>query len=424
MQIARPAVWVSFAIAVTTAARFLYSLQVDPLSAPDASSYHQAGMAIAARGPFAGDIPGVPYWPIGYPALVGAAYAVFGVGTPMIGIVQGLLLGAAAWSLYVGTRKTVGETTASLAAIMLTANPALSAASGRLMYETLLAALLTFGFALFLRNPRKPMAACLVVGLASVVQPKALLVGIGCLVWLFGTRRPQILALCLAALLVAPLPVVILNNVNYGVWIISANLGTTMRTGFNDHADGTYSSFGPGLTEGCDTSGDLFVRDRALVRCSVEWIAENPGHLPKLEAMKAVAFWSPFVGPFTMRGTWYSDLDFRSLYPAWITESDPFEKIDVVATNLWMAASLGLIAVGAVALGRRHRLVVLTCLWTIAAFLIMSLLTIGDARYRLPAAPFYHLLQASGLLVVIQWLGSRSPTLRERFPHLRNVLDT
>lgn len=380
---------VLIALAVlSTVARIAYSFHVDPLSGPDSMTYWDAAETIRAHGIFYDQIPGIPYWPLGYPAVV----ALF--GTTGTVILQAALVGVTGWLIYLVARP-LGEGSGFVAGVLVTLNPALSAASARLMYEPLLAFLLVA--AIVTRD--RPYVATSFIGLASVIQPKCLLVGVAFLIWLAWQHRKGLL-LAIATLLALPAALLVLNLVNYGAVGLSANLGATMVIGFNDHADGTYNSLGPTTVKDCDLSGESFARDKALVKCSIGWALSHPTRLPKLEAMKAVAFFSPYVGPTTARSTWYSELDWRNVYPAWITEDETFKSVDEVASNIWIVLLVGLLVAGAVMAYRESPSFAVLLLVPVVAFLLVHLTTIGDARFRLPVIPFTIIFQAVALVRV------------------------
>lgn len=400
------------AVAAGTVVRlgWVLTADIDPLSGPDSDTYHQAAIAITRLGPFSAEIPAVPYWPVGYPAFVAAAYQAFGVGSPVVGVLQALAVTVAAGAVL-SMQRHFGSA-ALVAAVLLSVNTALIGASALLMYEPLLAGLLAgAGVLLVGRHPSRCAVAFAMVGVASVIQPKCLIAGVLWLVWAARGSSRRAIGAWAVVFLLAPMTVLVMNHSAFGAWALSANLGPTMRIGFNDEADGTYNTYSDETRRGCEQPPDLFEQDRALVACALRWAVANPTRLPYLTAMKVTTFWSPFTGPFTLRSTWGTRIDIRTEYPAYLTDNETFEAVDLVWSNIFVFGSIVLTVTGLAIQLRRNR--DLAILWGIpvVAFLVVTLGTIGDARFRLPVAGFYLVAQAHALVALGRLLVRSSPTL-------------
>lgn len=111
------------------------------------------------------------HYPVGYPALVGAGYAVFGAH-PVVAMLLNALLGAAAavatWALV----RAVGPRAALLAGLAVALHPALVPYTPALMTEAPTAALLVIAGACATRGWR--VATGLVLGAAVLVRPQSL----------------------------------------------------------------------------------------------------------------------------------------------------------------------------------------------------------------------------------------------------------
>lgn len=403
-------------IVVATIARIAWALDpdIDPLSGPDSDTYHQAAIAITRLGPFSKEIPAVPYWPVGYPAFVAFLYEAFSVGTRAVGVVQALSVGVAALAVL-SLHRVIGLAVAGTAAVLLSLNTALFDASGLLMYEPLLGALLAVAAALLVeRRLVRSTIALGLVGVASVIQPKCLLVGLAFLAWHAWRAPKKATAICVIAFVTMPAVVSVANVGNFGSPSLSANLGATMRIGFNDEADGTYNIYSDETRRGCEEHPDLFDNDRSLTGCALSWAVRHPGRLPHLTTMKAVTFWSPFTGPYTSRGTWDMRIDLRSMYPAFWTDNETFELVDEILGNGFVVVAMVLTIVGSVGLFRRNHEVALLLTAPLVLFFLVTLGTIGDPRFRLPVAPFYVVAQAQALAMLGAALVRLSPTLRAR----------
>jgi hypothetical protein len=401
-------------IGVTTLLRVAYALSgIDPLSGPDSQTYHDAAVAITHYGPLSNQIPAVPYWPVGYPAFVGFLYDLFGIGTRAVGVIQALAVGVAALAVL-STRRHFGLAVSGTAAVLVSVNTALFGASASLMYEPLLTAFLAVAAVLILdRVPLKTVGAFALLGIATVIQPKCLLVALAFLGWVAWRNRKDA-AFSLVAFLTLPLVVSVSNLQNFGSPSLSANLGPTMRVGFTDRANGTYNGYYEETREGCREHADMFANDRSLVGCALGWAVRHPERLPKLEAMKAMAFWSPMSGVLAERGTWRNPIAVQYRYPQEVKDTPTYQALELGVSHAFVFVSMILSVVGGVVIWRRNR--GLAFVWTIpvVVFFLVTLGTIGDPRFRLPVAPFYLLLEAQALAVVVPYLARLSPTLRSR----------
>ena len=155
------------------------------------------------------------HYPVGYPALLGGLYAVFGA-SPLVAMIANAVLGAfATFAIYVLARRATTEARATTAAFVFALHPALLAYVPALMTEGVTACLLTIAAALAssARESRRPwawaVAAGLVMGMATLVRPQSLLLAplLGALA-IAGAwwRRASFAALVLATALACCLP--------------------------------------------------------------------------------------------------------------------------------------------------------------------------------------------------------------------------
>jgi 4-amino-4-deoxy-L-arabinose transferase-like glycosyltransferase len=413
---------------------------IDPLAGPDTGSYLAAARGLADRGLLADHVPNLPYWPAGYPAFLAAIFAAVGEAPRAVAALQVLLLGVATWCLFTLVRRELGGAVAVVAVVLTGISPALLAASNELMYETVLASALVIAFDLVSRARRAPgrrggalaAAGAFVLGLAATMQPKALVVVLVLLAWACVGPRDALatrartawvaLAVVLAAA-VGPLALIARSAAATDHAALSANLGATARIGLNDRASGGYR-YDVSVLRGCGlparlvsrdrvafSDADLFAFDRTLTRCSASWAADHPLHALRLAAVKALYFWSPMVGPLPRdrEASWAQPFDLRRALPPALRHAGAFATANRVLGNLWTLLVVGLVLAGA-AVGVRgeHRRATLLLAAPVALFLAVSMVTIGDARFRLPVTPFYTVLQALAVVALLHRLAGRT----------------
>jgi hypothetical protein len=382
-------------ILVATLGRLLCALTIiNPMGGSDARTYRDAAQVFAAEGLFA-DAPRIPYWPAGYPTLIAQIYRVFGLEANWaVQVFQIVLLAVASWCAYRLISGVFDRATGVLSAVLLAMHPALLAASSSIMYESSLASLLTIAVYLLwvaAESPRGGLhhvaASGLLLALAGALQPKVMLAAVlvgGWLLW--RLRRATAFAVLVIVASLGPLALAAQTRITDEHFAVSANLGVTMGIGFNDDATGGYLH--SVAQPPCGEHEDMFARDRALVRCSIRWAMGHPLRIPALTARKAMFYWSPMAGPLSARGTWYHSFRYQRLLPGSVEQTPAFQTFDEVTGNLWTIVTVMMVGTG-IWLGvrdRRTRSGTTLLLLPVVAFLLVSLGTIGDARFRLPTS--------------------------------------
>ncbi len=392
-------------IGVATVVRLLYAVLVnDPASGPDAPTYDGAARVFAANGPFV-DAPGIPYWPAGYALLLTPVYAAAGDSARVAMALQVALLGVGSWFAWTLTRRELGRLVAMITLIALSASPALAASSSELMYEVPLligtvigADLLSRSSAALSRRAGRRFAAAggLVLGLSATMQPKLLVAAAGLIVLSALRARSAALIVCgCLTLAIGPIALAARTHAADGHFALSANLGTTMLLGLEDQRPECSLPVG----------ADQFQADRARTRCAVEYLVRHPGDAAAAARTNAAAFWAPFANHTSYTGTWFHALSPQRLLPARVRESSAYHSFDDISRALWELAVVALVLAGFV-LGLRDpgkRWGTTFVALPTVAFFAVSLVTRGDARFRLPVAPSYVALQAIAVTVAVGW---------------------
>jgi len=367
------------------------------------------------------------YWPAGYPILM-LFLSILGKSWVLttLSIVQSLVFSYAVYFFAKQLYQTRLKKFAYLTLLLILFNPTLSLSSIAVGYESLTASglLLCVGLVIksFIERDNKKFVKYLIVssaifGLLSFVQPRLLLTGILInLVWIIVWREIKagalMIALSLAITLFFPATLIYRNNQAIGINSISTNLGVTMNVGAGDKATGGYMKEGYGVE--CDLYGTSAQQDNQRVRCVLNWYLSNPIKAVELFYSKSVYFWSPWYGPVangTMaRNPWLTINPLKDI----ATTQDGFNLVyggfGKVISWLWLLGGLALILYGYITLWHQNsleRFIGNLAMVAVATNWLITLLTIGDHRFRIPIMGLSLFLQAVGLNTLLK--GGKAP---------------
>ena len=357
------------------------------------------------------------YWPAGYPlfilllSLLGKSWVL-----TTLSIVQSLLFSYAAYLFASQLYKTRIQKFSYVILLFILLNPTLSLSSIVIGYESITASGLIIIMALIVKSfnekNEKKFLRYLVVnstisGLLVFLQPRLIL---SCILIIFiwiitwkGLKASALLMIfSLAITLIFPATLIYRNNKSVGLNSISTNLGITMNIGAGDKATGGYMQEGFGVP--CELSGTSVEQDNQRVKCVLDWYTQNPTKAIKLFYNKSVYFWSPWFGPIangTMaRNPWLKISPLQSI------ASNP-EGADLIlgpfgklVSWVWLIGGLALIIYGYLALWRQNsleRFLGNLAIIAIGTNWLVSLISIGDHRFRIPIMGISLFLQAIGL---------------------------
>ena len=380
------------------------------------------------------------YWPAGYPIFI-FILAMFGKTWVLttLAIVQSLVFSYASYFFAIQLHKTRIKKYAFVVFLLLLINPTLSLSSLSIGYESLSASGLLMITAIIIKdlidkdNNRFLILLIInstIVGFISFLQPRLIIAGLAMnLIWLIFRFKTKLIifyfAVSMLLSFVLPSTLVYRNYQAVGLSTISTNLGITMNIGAGDKANGGYMQKDYGVP--CELSGSRADQDKQRVECVLEWYLSNPSKALKLFYNKTLYFWSPwfnngFLGDVyigTMaRNPW---LDISPLTSISSTEEGAnlvYGTFGKFISWLWMLGGLILIFYGYKILWKLksiERLLGNVAMSAIGTNWLISLISIGDHRFRLPIMGLSLFLQAVGLKTLLRGGKSAmvdSPALR------------
>jgi hypothetical protein len=368
------------------------------------------------------------YWPAGYPLFI-LFLSLIGKGFVLttLAVAQSVIYSFSAYFFAVQLAKTRLKKFAYLAFFMILFNPTLSLSSIAVGYESPAAAgyLIVAGLIIkdFVQKDDKKLLPYVTIssaifGFLTFMQPRLIVSGILInLLWIL-IRKPWksvslLIIVSLVVTLFFPATLIFRNSKATGQNSISSNLGVTMNIGAGDKAKGGYATKDIGVS--CLQSGTQSEQDNQLVRCVLDWYLANPTKAIKLFYNKSLYFWSPWYGPVangTMaRNPWLKINPIRD-----ITENSPdgsklvFGGVGKFISWAWLFGGTLLVIYGFIVLWRSRALE--RVIGSVAGIAIVSswlitLLSIGDHRFRLPIMGMSLFLQAVGIRTLFK--GGKPP---------------
>jgi hypothetical protein len=362
------------------------------------------------------------YWPAGYPILI-FFLAIFGKTWVLttLAIVQSLVFSFASYFFAVQLCKTRLKKYVVVVFLLLLINPTLSLSSLSIGYESLCASGLLIILALITKdlvqkdNSRFLLSIVInstIVGFISFLQPRLLISGLLMnFIWLiFRFKTKSFIFYFAASLLlsiVLPSTLVYRNYQAVGLSTISTNLGTTMNIGAGDKANGGYMQKDYGVP--CELSGSSADQDKQRVECVLKWYLSNPSKALNLFYNKTLYFWSPwfnngflgdvFIGTMA-RNPWLDISPATSISSTEEGANLVYGSFGKFISWLWMLGGFILILYGYKILWKLkslERLMGNIAMSAIGTNWLISLISIGDHRFRIPIMGLSLFLQAIGL---------------------------
>jgi hypothetical protein len=213
------------------------------------------------------------------------------------------------------------------------------------------------------------------------------------------------LIFCLS-LAVFPSSLVLRNNIANGINVLSTNLGVTMNIGAGNDATGAYRGTWKGVP--CTySSSDKIKSDNELVKCVLTWYLQNPIKSAKLFWNKTQFFWSPWFGPESIgtmaRNPWQQINPLRQVASTANGYEFVYGLFGKVISWVWMILSFTFLIFGLAIFCKKGGTSKKISFISIAIILpswLISLVTLGDNRFRLPVLGVCVIFQVVGWLSI------------------------
>jgi hypothetical protein len=362
------------------------------------------------------------YWPAGYPLVV-LFLSVLGNSWVLtsLAVSQSLFFSFSAYYFAAQLYRTRLKNHSFLVLLLILLNPTLSLSSLAIGYESFTASGFLFAISLIIKDlvekndktfVKYLVINSLIFGLLTFMQPRLIVSGLLInLLWIFvrkGRRSGSfILIASLVVTFLLPATLIYRNNQAVGLNSISTNLGVTMNIGAGDNATGGYMTEGYGVT--CITSGTEAEQDNQRVRCVIEWYLTNPTKAVKLFYNKTLYFWSPWFGPEangTMaRNPWLKISPIKNITSTQEGVNLVYGSFGKLISWLWLLSGLALLLYGYLTLWRQNsleRFIANMAMIAISTNWLISLVSIGDHRFRIPIMGLSLFLQAIGLKTLLR----------------------
>ncbi len=392
--------------AVAAAVRIAWLARVPAVAAWDGLIYARTAARIARGMGFVDTWNNLPpyrptaFYPVGYPALLGAAYLIAGTAPWVAGALNVLAATATTGLLALLARRAWNRPGAWLAAGLYALSPGAVMYASTLMTETVSGALLVVTVWAASRHRDHgaararwgaPLAAGVLLGVGALVRPQALLLApvVACLTpgapsW---RARARVLAVTGLACAAVVLPWTVRNCIQLdGCALVSVNGGSNLWIGTDPDAAGNYRTLR--LGEGCDRVRGEVAKDRCYGRLAARRIAADPRAWIALAPAKVTAL-----------------LDYEAAPAAYLSEApghpltaDCAARATRVLTA-WHRAVLALALLAALPLAGRPRWSpeALLAAGAVVASVAVHAVFFGGDRYHFVFAPLLALL-AGGVL--------------------------
>jgi hypothetical protein len=382
---------------------------------------YTAGVDGLLRDGFFSDESTLSYWPAGYPLLLWPlAELSLTKFYFFVSIIQSFFYAFASYYFTNQLRKTSLNYLTFLVLFLISFNPTLTLSTLSIGYEAPIASCLMMAAGLLLQILTAPERKTLILkssfvagwfALAIFMQPRFILVGVICIVFLLfkiGLSKTSALSLVVSLTIMSISPAIMMyrNSQVIGELTISTNLGVTMAIGAGDETEGGYDRSGPEVP--CEATPPATApTDNQKVKCVIKWYIQNPIKTINLAFNKSQFFWSPWSGPLvngTMaRNPWLKIAPAQS-----IRKTDDGARLvnglfGKVVSYGWIIGQIFFLFLGyreIRRIGSIEKLYGLILITPVILSWIMSIGTIGDHRFRIPTMTLSLVLQAAGILAV------------------------
>ena len=291
-----------FIVAATVRIFYISSVSHAPLE-NDAKEYNTLGIFLS-QGKGYVNVSGEPtaYRPPIYPLFLGAIYFIAGHNLLWVRLFQAFMGAAICVLAYLIAIKIFNEKIATLSGVLCCLYPPLVFDVSQIMTETLFSFLLMLGIWLLIsrRGSVNLFLSGFVFSLALLTRPFLVFFLPFVCYWLilrYKNGAPKKMAILIAGILIALLPWTIRNYYRLGTFVPFANVGGL--TLYNSYVV-PQKGFGFNSLKSIDDEyfeiGNETLRNKYLIRKSIEYVKYNPAKVIQLTAVKMLLFIYPFDG--------------------------------------------------------------------------------------------------------------------------------
>ncbi|MCE5314265.1 MAG: hypothetical protein ABFD49_11385 [Armatimonadota bacterium] len=412
---------------VAAVLRLAWVLSVPNTQVSDFKLYLAWGREIAAGHGYTDHGRPTAYYPIGYPAFLGAMFRVFG-DSVLVGKLAGIFvyLGIIYFSYKLAFTMFRSRFVAGFSAMVLAVYPNHIAYSSVLLSEPLwTCGILAAIWLVFISVNRTYLllAAGIVFGLANIVRPLGIpmmLVAFVTVFWSYraSIRRGQLavgLVLLLLGFCIGVCPYAIRNYMVFGrATIVSLNSGMNMLLGNNPYANGTYPNdrtIHDKVLALVDCRSDEFERNDLYNRYAINYICKHPLRTVSLWPKKLV-----YLFAFEVDGI---NRNLDGLKPG-----SPIRYLKVVTQGVYVLVMMSCLAAIIVYLKRfrcNHARQYLppTGLWILAMWTGIHVVVLGSSRYHYPMIPWIVMYASAWFMYLAKGefvSGMKTDVSESRFP--------
>jgi len=367
------------------------------------------------------------YWPAGYPLVI-LFLSLFGKSWVLtsLSVFQSIIFSYAAYLFASQLAKTRLKKFSYLVFMLIILNPTLSLSSIAVGYESLTASgfLIAAGLIIkdFIGKDDKKLVKYVAInsvifGFLTFTQPRLIISGIFItILWILmrnGVKAGSFLVIMsLVIILFFPITLIYRNYNAVGLASVSTNLGNTMNIGAGDTATGGYMKKWNGVP--CTLAGNESQQDNQRVKCVLNWYAGNPVKSLKLFYNKTLYFWSPWFGPEangTMaRNPWLTINPIKNIASTPDGDKLVYGGFGKLTSWLWLVGGIAILLYGFLILWRQkslERFIGSIAMIAIGSNWLISLISIGDHRFRVPIMGMSLFLQAVGIKTLFN--GGKAP---------------
>jgi 4-amino-4-deoxy-L-arabinose transferase-like glycosyltransferase len=291
-----------FIVAAAVRIFYVFSVSYAPLE-NDAKEYDTLGIFLS-QGKGYINVSGEPtaYRPPIYPLFLGAIYFIAGHNLLWVRLFQAFMGAAICVLAYLIAIKIFNEKIATLSGVLCCLYPPLVFDVSQIMTETLFSFLLMLGIWLLIsrRGSVNLFLSGFVFSLALLTRPFLVFFLPFVCYWLilrYKNGAPKKMAILIAGILIALLPWTIRNYYRLGTFVPFANVGGL--TLYNSYVV-PQKGFGFNSLKSIDDEyfeiGNETLRNKYLIRKSIEYVKYNPAKVIQLTAVKMLLFIYPFDG--------------------------------------------------------------------------------------------------------------------------------